>query len=595
MARQQRTFGWVQNPNKLTTLKYITGIFLHNSYSNKDVKERKLKLLKTYNFISNENYKLFKEELNKKTIIINFDILVGKGNSDRKAAICTGIVQASIDAHSSSREVINEYGQKIKIKKPFTDDWTANGYVRWAVSTGLLTYDKDNDTCKISELGIALVNSKDNSEEEKEIFTKALLSNPPVCRVLEILENQELYTKFEIGKQLGFKGEMGFSSIKQESFIYDFCTETNPNKRNDIRSNTEGDADKYARTICNWLVQMGWLKKTKKKISGTYLGLYNEIKHIAWQITRDGEKALARSKGYSSNAKIPKIVKYEMLGTKIPNIDYIRKRRAHIIEALNTNRSILDIIKYLAKQDLEETAETIKDDIKNLKNIGINVIKNQDYYRITDKIIDLEIPKERVMKDDVDKLKERIRERLISLDHEYLVLVDLAYSDASTKKDKNKDAREFEIQTARLFTEELDFKGYRLGDSNRPDVIIYNDNYGTIIDNKSYKDGFNIPASSRDEISRYIEENQNRLPGVPSNEWWKNFDQNVNIFTFLFITSYLKGNFKDAIKYIHDVKNIDGGAISVEQLLYVAEDLKNGKLLYNDFFKLINNNEIIYQ
>ena len=64
------------------------------------------------------------------------------------------------------------------------------------------------------------------------------------------------------------------------------------------------------------------------------------------------------------------------------------------------------------------------------------------------------------------------------MDHKYLVLVDLAYSDASTKGKKNADAREFEIQTAELFTRELNFSGMRLGDANRPDVII---SYETLV------------------------------------------------------------------------------------------------------------------
>ena len=47
-----------------------------------------------------------------------------------------------------------------------------------------------------------------------------------------------------------------------------------------------------------------------------------------------------------------------------------------------------------------------------------------------------------------------------------------------------------EIQTAELFTKESNFEGLRLGDANIPDVIIFYDHNGTIIDNKSYKDGF---------------------------------------------------------------------------------------------------------
>ena len=133
----------------------------------------------------------------------------------------------------------------------------------------------------------------------------------------------------------------------------------------------------------------------------------------------------------------------------------------------------------------------------------------------------------------------------------------------------------------------------RLGDSNRPDVIISHDNFVTIIDNKSYKDGFNIDKKCADEMSRYINENQRRIPELPKNEWWKNFDVNVDIFTFLFITSYLKGNFKDQLEYISKSQSdIKGAAISVEHLLYISEKVKNGSMDKADFFKLFNNDEI---
>lgn len=64
-----------------------------------------------------------------------------------------------------------------------------------------------------------------------------------------------------------------------------------------------------------------------------------------------------------------------------------------------------------------------------------------------------------------------------------------------------------------------------------------------IIDNKSYSEGFNIDMCSADEMSRYIKENNQRIIGIRLNEWWKNFPTNVEKFTFLFITSFLKGHF----------------------------------------------------
>lgn len=171
-------------------------------------------------------------------------------------------------------------------------------------------------------------------------------------------------------------------------------------------------------------------------------------------------------------------------------------------------------------------------------------------------------------------------------------MFDLAYSDADSKQKKNMDAKEFEIQTANLLTKELNFKGERLGDSNKPDAIIYYDEYGTIIDTKSYKDGFSVDKHCADEMSRYITQNNKRIPGSPKNEWWKRFDCDITEFTFLFVTSFLKGNFKNNLNEISNNTSINGAAIGVDNLLYLAESLKDGTRSYSDFFTLFNNDEI---
>ena len=193
----------------------------------------------------------------------------------------------------------------------------------------------------------------------------------------------------------------------------------------------------------------------------------------------------------------------------------------------------------------------------------------------------------------VNELKELVRSKLQAVDHKYLILIDLAYSDASITRKKSTDAREFEIQTAELLTKELNFAGLRLGDANRPDIIIHYGESGTIIDNKSYKDGFTLDKHNADEMSRYINENRQRISGIPNNEWWKNFPLEVRNFTFLFVSSFLKGRFADQLAYISKTQGgIKGAAINVENLLYLAEVLKTGKLSYSDFFDLFDNGEI---
>ena len=590
-----RTFGWIQNPGSLTTLKEVVGVFVKNSTSYNHVLNYKLPLIKRNNLILDSDYRKINTVLCSDNIIVPYTLAKGRGagSAGRANALCSGLVQAVITAQKTIT-LIGLDGNPIDIKKPYTDDWTADGYLRWAVSTGLLNYDVNSDSCSVSELGKALVNATDNSPSEKKIFESALLMYPPVYRVLSILSDRQLHTKFEIGSRLGFKGELGFTSIPQNVYVYDYCSAGTVTERNNVRSNMEGDADKYARMISNWLVKLGWVVADRKEVTESYFDESFSVELEAWRITRAGECAIAQSNGNSSNRKIPKIVKYEMLASKISDCDYVRFRRANIINLLRTEKTIYKIQDNLKPFLLDESADTILDDIKNFGNIGLRIQERNGKYRLLDNVIELNIPLHinHTSKSEVSLLKERIRSKLKCVDHKYLVLVDLAYSDASTKQQKNLDAKEFEIETANLL-KESGFRAERLGNSNRPDVLMEYGRYGTIIDNKSYKDGLNISAGLRDEMARYVEQNNVREPHIPPNEWWKWFNENCNDFRFLFVTSYLKGNFMNQLEYIYRVRQTKGGAVSVENLLYFAEAIKSGQLTKENFFGKFKNNEMI--
>lgn len=186
----KRTFGWVQNPGDLKKLKKVVGIFKAGSAENLDLVSNKLPLLLTYGLISNDDYNDFIAELNKTDIEIDYSKLKGKGSGSRtrKDAICTGIIQAIIEAQQN-KTYSDVAGNSITIKKPYTDDWTAEGFLRWAISCGLLEYVKDDDKCKITPLGEELANAPDNSPAETEALTKALLSYPPVIRILSLIRS----------------------------------------------------------------------------------------------------------------------------------------------------------------------------------------------------------------------------------------------------------------------------------------------------------------------------------------------------------------------------------------------------------------------
>lgn len=595
----RRTFGWIQNPNVLNTLKNIVSSLVQGTDFNKNLIEYKLPLLLNNGLISKENYDDFISILKNPSIGIPYEKLKGKGgtrgfdSNGLPNSKCTGIIQASIDAQKTIT-LINTDGTKIDLKKPYSDDWTSDGYIRWGISTGLLNYDYKKDLVFVSSLGLKLAKSN-NENEEKKTFSYALLSYPPVIRILNILNDGNSYTKFELGSLLGFFGEMGFTSVSQKLFLAELGSANSSSEKTKIRSNEEGDADKYARTIARWLEQMEWIETCKKTVTEKYMGKDYTEELLAYRITLQGIKALKLSKGYSKNPQIPKIVYFEMLASKAPDADYLRNKRAHIIKCLSNKKrkTYIEIQKYLQEQKIDVSCDTIKDDIVGLERIGLSFDVDNNSVCLIDSITKLLIPEEKFESLEISKMKDIIRTKLHNINHKYLILVDLAYSDASTKEKKNADAREFEIQTSSLFTDELNFNGQRLGDSGRPDVIISYGENGTIIDNKSYKNGFNVNAKCADEISRYILQNKNRIDGEPSNEWWKCFPSDVTNFTYLFVTSYLKGKFINNLKSISSNTGINGGAVAINNLLYLAEDMKSGKLSYDNFFDMMKNCELI--
>lgn len=593
-----RTFGWIQNPGDLSKLKLTASIFMHDSEANLWLRNERLPLLRDYDLISREDYDLFQHELSKRDISIKYNTLkgTGSGGRSRSSAICTGIVQAIIDGQQS-RTYSNAHGS-ITIKKPYTDDWSAEGFIRWAISCGLLEYDRDSDSCRISDLGRELALTDAESPEEKEALAKALLSYPPVIRILSELETQDNQTKFDLGSKLGFKGELGFTSIPLPVYLCDYCEAPTGEEKKKVRANLEGDSDKYARGIASWCTKMGWVESNRGNVTATYRGKTYTAPLSQYTITRAGERALLKARGNSSNPRLPRTVLFEMLASnKAPGADVLRYQRAAIIKSLlSSDKSLPQLQSALRSYDVEIDTSAIADHISGLRSIGIEINYQSGKYKLKDRIERLVLPpRSTCVRDDVIDIKDRIRPKLTSLDHKYLILVDLAYSDAATKAAKNADALEFERQTADLFTNELSFEGMHLGGSNKPDVIVSYNDKGTIIDNKSYKNGFNIDAHCRDEMSRYVNENNTRSSSLNPNEWWLNFNSGISKFTFLFVTSYLKGSFESQLNYISAANSgVQGGAINVENLLYLSDGIKSGRYSHEDFYNRFENKEIVF-
>lgn len=597
MAQVKRSFGWVQNPSNFKTLKAVTGIFDRNSVYRKNLMEYRLPLIKANRLISDEDYDRFIGLLSSDVDEIKYEMLKGRGSggSARSEALCSGIVQACIDGQRSAVYTDLD-GLPVQLHKLYSDDWTSDGFLRWAVSLGLLEYSYSSDTCRLSDTGRRFVETQDGSPEENAVLAKALMSYPPVQRVLSLLAGGNSMTKFEIGSQLGFRAELGFTSISQDYFIALWNDAETPQEKSEIRANVEGDSDKYARMICSWLAKMKWVDSVKEKRVGCFNGDASEMELQSYFITARGLREYKKAQGNSSNPRIPKTVMFEMLATKAPNTGYLRYRRATLINGLSRARSIEELGEYFAGIGKRELPQTILDDIDGLVRIGLEIAKDtNDRYLLKDRIIGLQIPVQPETKEEITMLKERVRQNLANVSHDYLILIDLAYSNATSRAKKNIDARNFEIHTADLLTKELSFDGKWLGGSDKPDVVVWKDDFGFIIDNKSYKGGFSVGRSNEDEVCRYINQAQKMEEGFPPNNWWRCFrDNGVLTLHYLFVTSFLKGSYLKNLSSIHQRSGIVGGAVTAANLLCFAEHVKRGALTERSLHDYLDNAEVLF-
>lgn len=572
-----RTFGWVQNPSNFESLKKVVAIFDNTSKTYTELKDKKIKKLVE----ERDGQKKLINALNANPLKIKYCDLVGTSFTPRSSARCNGIVQATIK------------GQR----KDFIDDWSSDNFIRWAHALGFIKYNYDTDTFEITEVGKKYVQSEDNSNYESTILEEAMLSYPPVARVLTLLSNGEHLTKYEIGKKLGFVGEAGFTSLPLNVLIMTLSTTDDSKEKNRIKTDWDGSSDKYARMISSWLVKLGLLVQRPKLVTVDFGGeLYSEKIGHAYMITNKGLKAVRRLLGINKVARVSKNVFWEMLATKGVDKNYIRTRRAYILKILIEANKVLtlDNIKDKLKlANINESISTIKDDINGLTNIGINIKSETTGYKIYDSINDFIIPKvgdtERI-KSSINLLKDELREQISHISHNYLSLIDLAFD--------SKQNRLFEMKVLELLVNEYGFKGRHLGGSRKPDGIVYStnleDNFGIIVDTKAYSEGYNLPISQADEMERYIRENTKRDGEINPNKWWENFSEEVEKFYFVFISGSFKGRFEEQLRRLSMTTGINGAAVNVVNLLLGAEKIKSGEMTIEELEKaMFNNSEFI--
>jgi len=499
----------------------------------------------------------------------------GRGNAQ-----CSGIAQLCFNA------------QKIMpngLPKPYIADWPTDSFLRFAVSVGFIDYDYRDGTCGLTEDGKLYIETEDGSEREKELLILAILRNPPACRVLELLvNNNEPLTKFEIGKQLGFLGEAGFTSIPQNVFVSAYTSTNNREERSKIKQNVEGSSDKYARMIAGWFEDLGLVRKTSKHVYEEFGNEQHDmIIEASYIATLDGRKYAKHIRGQSSFPRTPKIVYFEMLATKAQGAEYLRKRRTVLLQSLKSEKSLAELVNILERHGIIENIISVKDDVSNFCNIGLEIRKmDNNKYKLMDKIICLrEIAVQEEEKPQVLIDKDYVRSKLINVDHRYLELIDLAYD--------GKSNLQFEIMTISLFCDVMKYSGKHLGGGSKPDGIAYCRTFGIIMDTKAYSNGFSLPIHQADEMVRYIDDNKRRGLSNPT-RWWTNFPNSLQEYCYLFVSSFLTGSYMRRVYSIKERTGYDGALISARNLLLLAEKVSNGRLSTEDclsYFRI--NREVV--
>ena len=564
-----RTFGWVQDPSDFESLIKVVSIFDNKSETHNELVNEKIDRL----IEERDGKSHFLEVLNSIPLKIKYADLVGTSFTPRSSARCNGIVQATVK------------GQV----RDFISDWPADNFVRWAQALGFIKYNYFDDSFEITEEGLNLTGAK-TIEEKEDILIDSLLSYPPAVRILNLLSDGKVKTKFELGKNLGFIGEDGFTSIPQDVLIMTLATTEDTKERNKLRTDTEGSSDKYARMIAKWLSKLGLLVQVAKEVELSIGGKnYKEKIGQSYMITAKGIQSLNKVNGRSRHKRISKNISWEMLATKGTDRNYIRTRRALIIKSLIECKSGLTLEEIRDRLEIHTISElftVVKDDIDGLINIGLNIEKIGEKYYFNDEINDFIIPIiENSEKSEFTQEKDNLREKLDTLSHEYLSLVDLAFD--------SQQNRLFEMKTVELLTKECNYKGVHLGGSRKPDGIIYTenstDNYGVIIDTKAYSNGYNLPISQVDEMVRYVEENNKREKERNSNEWWKEFGDNINKFYFSFISGKFIGNIEEKLQRITIFTNVYGNAMTIITLLYLANEIKANRLKNMEVVKYFDN------
>lgn len=576
-----RAFGWIQNPSDFKKLKLVVQVFDSKSEHYKNLKNR---IIPNVIYFESDK-KRFIDYLENNVEEFTYLDLVGsqrnKNNeptSNRREAVANSLLQVTILPQS-----VETRGKR------YTDNWTADGFLRWAVSFNFVESNRELDTFKITDLGKEFSRTADDSDEELEILKKAILRYPPATQVLSLLaKSGGWHTKFYIGNELGFIGEKGFTSYDESLMIDWLKTTTNTKEQTAIRQDVEGTSDKYARMISGWLKKVGFVEQRSTKL----VTPDGEIRGFPeYSISGSGLHAIRQAHGSSKNTRVTKFVMWEFFATTGKNKDYIRTRRAYILKIIQTTKSFNILMAQLEQLGFKDDKTIIKNDLSGLNTSGIRIEYDDNRVDLKDNLVDFSIPELDVTEELKDAEIEKRKSDFMNntdLPVKFIELLEIAYD--------GKRNRDFEIITIELFRKVYGLNAVLLGGGRKPDGLVSTNDYGIIIDTKAYSNGYSKSISQEDEMVRYIEDNQLRDKNRNPIEWWENFPQAItqDNFYFMWISSKFIGRFQEQLSSTYHRTNTKGAALNVEQLLLGADAIIKGKLNIDDIPDHIENKEIIW-
>lgn len=492
-------------------------------------------------------------------------------------------------------ELVSEYGirhldlmNKIKehriSKGNFRKKWSwdARCRIKAIHACGLIEIDRNIQGYILTDLGYQLKRcSKSDkmfngfrvlTDDEIEVFRQGILTNPPVIRVLQLLlenlrGNNSGLTKYDIGAQLGFVGDPGFTHYEPEWIVsqgYKF-------------NNKEGDADKWARTILRWIEQVDWLETENdyKNIMGTRLKIYRAkpcIENVLRYDARRVKRKVPSEFLCSDHHAFPKL---------------IQKRRSILLEALNRNPSTpSQLVTLLSEQGIEANKNTIEFEVINLQQAGFKIVSDGMYYKL-DETIELDINPGLFEStgEEASDIEKYIEEMVVK--YQFTIpsrLVDnlIRYGFASD------NGRLFESTVEGYFR----FLGYDTtylgqGRGRVSDIIaryidnVYAKSYGIIIDAKATETTYRFPANDIRKMQEYIDKHGREL-----------LEEHIQRHAFAFVSSKFKGNAKEHLEEIYTTTGIRGTAIRVIELLELGDSVKEGKSKISEIYDNYITNDI---